>query len=534
MAMLLSELLPEYQIPQDVWLDGICEDSRALAKGELFCARLGGTHDGKAYVQEAIAKGAVALLYESVPAEGGSNGVPLDVDLDVELGMEIAPAIPATAIEGLGQKLGLFASRFYGAPSAAVELVAVTGTNGKTSFAQMLAQALTALEVRCGTIGTLGYGLPGRLKKTELTTPGPILLQSMFREMVADEGCNTVVVEASSQGLAQHRLNGSDIDVAVFTNITHEHLDYHHTLANYQAAKHLLFEFNSLHAAVINVDDAWGRELAAELAAGLNVCRFSLQDTQAEVYCLSQQYHATGTALVIAMGDEQFRLQLPLWGSFNVQNLLAVVATLKVMAHPLQDIKHGVQSIMPVPGRMELISPATDGNALPGISSPGSSSPKIRSPRIIVDYAHTPDALEKCLVAIAAHFPECKICCVFGCGGDRDKTKRPMMGAIASQYADRLVLTDDNPRQEPSSQIINDIMAGVSTPEVELISDRKQAIQHAISTATADDLVLVAGRGHESYQALADGQIYFSDREVIQELLAGRSGESSSDENPDE
>ena len=509
MSMLLSELLPEYQIPQDVWLDGICEDSRDLVRGDLFCARLGGKHEGKAYIQEAIAKGAVALLYESVPAEGGADAVPLGLDID--------PAIPTQAIEGLGQKLGTFASRFYGAPTAEIELVAVTGTNGKTSFTQMLAQALGALDLRCGTIGTLGYGLLGRLKKTALTTPGPMVLQAMFREMATDEGCSAVVVEASSQGLARHRLKGSDIDVAVFTNITHDHLDYHHTLANYQAAKHRLFEFDSLHAAVINVDDAWGRSLASELAPGLKVCRFSLQDTGAEVYCLSQKYHATGTELVMALGDEQLQLQLPLLGSFNVQNLLAVVATLKVLGHPLQDLSRAVRAIMPVPGRMELIEPAADN---PVLSK--TRFPKIRFPKIIVDYAHTPDALEKCLAAIAAHFPQCKICCVFGCGGDRDKTKRPMMGAIASQYADRLVLTDDNPRQEPSSQIINDIMAGVSTPEVEIISDRKQAIQQAITTAAPSDLVLVAGRGQETYQELADGQIYLSDHEVIQELLAGQ------------
>ncbi len=493
MSMMLSELLPEYQIPQDVWLSGICEDSRDSTEGTLFCARLGNSVDGKAYIQEAVSRGAAALLYESVAS-------------DVQVGLQVkSNKIPAIGIDSLGQKLGILASRFYGFPTAEIELVAVTGTNGKTSFTQMLAQALGALDVNCGTIGTPGYGIPGKLNSAGLTTPPPIKLQAMFRELV-DKGCSAVVVEASSQGLAQHRLNGSDIDVAVFTNITHEHLDYHHTVANYQAAKHCLFEFGSLHCAVVNVDDAWGRSLASELVEKPGVCSFSLSDETADVYSPSQLYKPTGIELVIAAGDDRASLQLPLFGSFNVQNLLAVVATLRIMGHPLHDIGPALQAVTPVSGRMDIIT-------LPH-STPA-------WPKIVVDYAHTPDALEKCLMAIAEHFPAQNICCVFGCGGDRDRTKRPMMGTIASKHADRLVLTDDNPRQEPAEQIINDIMAGVLTQEVEVISDRREAISHAITRANPDDIVLVAGRGQENYQELAEGRIYFSDHEVIQQLLTG-------------
>ena len=524
MSMMLSELLPTPLVSaevlaRDVLVSGLGDDSRHIVAGDAFCACTGASVDGKTHVQEAISKGAVAVLFEP-PAPA------------------LADVVPMIGVANLRQELGVLASRFFGYPTRDIDVIAVTGTNGKTSFTCMLAQSLGALGITCGTVGTLGCSLtPGRIDEPAagdlsdesvpvwapgLTTPPAIQLQAHFRALV-DLGCTAIAVEASSHGLVQGRLNGSDIDLAVFTNLTHDHLDYHDTIEQYQAAKRRLFEFSSLQGVVINIDDAFGRVLASDLteesANKPTVTTYSLTDQAADVYCLAQTYTDSGTHLLVSVGGDRIETRLPLFGRFNTQNLLAVLATLVAMDRHEKFVQRvspfsaalsaALSVITPVKGRMDVIRWPVE-------------KPSTRSwPTIVVDYAHTPDALEQCLVALGEHFAGRRICCVFGCGGDRDTTKRAVMGAIAAKYAHQVIVTDDNPRGECPAVIVEDILAGVTSDQVEVIHDRRAAIHHAITRATEGEVVLVAGKGHEDYQDLAGERIHLSDHEVIRHLLEG-------------
>jgi len=476
--MMLSEVIREKVMPVDVQVNGISDDSRRTRPGDLFCAVTGESHDGRAYVDDAIAAGAVAVLCDPPVLE--------------------AP-VPVIGIEGLRCRLGEFAGRVLGHPGSAIEVIAVTGTNGKTSFTHLLAQALSEIDWKTGLVGTMGHGTPGRLRRPGLTTPPAVDLQYRLKELV-DDGCSAVVLEASSHGLVQDRLGGVEIDTAVFTNITHDHLDYHESFSSYQAAKRRLFEFESIRNAVINLDDDFSASLIEQLRADLNIVRFSRDDSSADVHATRIDCTPDGLELGICVGDDLVEVKLPLFGRFNVENVLAVVATLVAMNINLRDMESALGALTPVAGRMDLVKRAG-------------------KPTFIVDYAHTPDALEKCLQAVRDHFDGCRVHCVFGCGGDRDRDKRPMMGEIAARLSSRVVLTSDNPRSEDPLSIIEDIRAGMAAGAVESCPDRGQAIEAAVAGAEKDDVVLVAGKGHEEYQELGDGRIAFSDYEAIEESL---------------
>ena len=476
--MLLNDLFRTDDVPPGLVVSGVSEDSRRIRQGDLFCALTGENFDGRAHIDDAVRQGAVAVVCEP-PA--------------------VTASVPVIALENLPGRLGSLASAVYGEPSSATRVVAVTGTNGKTSFTHLLAQALAADGSKAGVVGTMGHGVPGDLREPGLTTPAPTDLQRRIRELV-DEDCATVVLEASSHGLVQGRLTGVSIDTAVFTNLSHDHLDYHATLNAYRDAKAILFEFGSLRQAVINRDDDAFETLASRLHGSVRLVSYSRQDAAADVYCHEVETAAEGLRLSIRVGGHQIQCDLSLYGLFNVENVLAVVATLLAMDVSADRIESALQALTPVTGRMDVVT-------------------RTGMPAVFVDYAHTPDALEKCLMAARQHFPSRHLVCVFGCGGDRDRAKRAMMGQIASSLADRVVVTSDNPRSEPPGAIIEEILAGVTTADVVAREDRQQGIEAAIAAAHADDVVIVAGKGHEDYQELASGKVPFSDYAVIDAAL---------------
>ncbi len=475
---MFNDLMPENTLSSDVVLKGICDDSRAVDAGDLFCAISGQVHDGKSFIAEAIEKGAVAVLTDS--------------SIDDSFG-----DVPVVPVADLRNQVGVIASRFFDFPTASMDVVAVTGTNGKTSFTYLLAQALESKDFPCGVVGTMGYGTPRDLKSPGLTTPPAIELQRRLFEL-SESGCKAVVLEASSHGLDQQRLNGCEIDTAVFTNVTHDHLDYHDSFDDYRRAKRRLFEFSSVKQAVLNLDDEFGSSLFSEYRAQLRCVTYSRSEQTASVHCLSERYLDEGIELAISIEGTRIDVSLPLLGQFNTLNVLAVRATLHAMDYPADDISQRLQALTMVPGRMDVIR-------------------RPDCPTVIVDYAHTPDALEKCLLAVKEHFGDRVIWCVFGCGGDRDKTKRPVMGEIAARLAQRVVVTDDNPRGEDSNEIVKDILEGISGKDALVITNRREAIETAISEADSNDVVLIAGKGHEEYQEVAGVRHPFSDYEVIAE-----------------
>ena len=481
---MLSELLPGYPLTHDVRVLGLCDDSRRVSRGDLFCAVQGEHSDGRDFIAAAVGRGAVAVVSEP-PAP-------------------VAP-VPVVPLENLAGELGMLASRFHGDPTTGMPVVAVTGTNGKTSCTHLLAQALAAGGLPCGLIGSLGYGPPEGLAEPGLTTPPALELHRRVSELLA-RGCEAIVLEASSHGLVQGRLNGVSIDVAVFTNLTHDHLDYHGSFAAYGAAKASLFDARGVKHAVINVDDEYGQSLARAVSPGINLVRFSLNSTDANVYCSSSHCNSNGITADINMPDGSIKVQLPLYGLFNVANVLAVAASLVALGWRREKIETALQSLKPVVGRMDVFRKAGE-------------------PTIIIDYAHTPDALEKSLGAVADHFDPRRLWCVFGCGGDRDPTKRPLMGEVAVRLADQVVITNDNPRTEDASSIVEDILQGTAekaAKKVEVLADRSAAIVKAVTDAGPGDVVLIAGKGHEDYQELATGRVPFSDYQIIGALGYGK------------
>ncbi len=483
-------------------------DSRVVGDGDGFVAWPGHATDGRRHVGSALGRGAAACLVEADGVEAfGFDGEPR-----------------VAAVHGLKAAAGDIASRFLDEPSRRLDVIAVTGTNGKTSTTWWIAQALSALGRRAGVVGTLGWGEPPAagggaripLVKTGLTTPDPIGLQTALADF-AERGVEAVAIEASSIGIAEHRLAGTHVAVAVYTNFTQDHLDYHGDMAAYWKAKAELFAWPGLRAAVVNVDDAHGAKLAASLAEG-----------RAEVWSVSQRGGARLVAAEVQLdGDAasftvreaivdrpsvEARIRAPIVGSYNVANLLAVVGVLRALGVPLAEAASACARVTPVPGRMERVgvASATSGKA---------------EPAVIVDYAHTPDALEKALSALRplATARGGELWVVFGCGGDRDPGKRPLMGAIARRLADRVVLTSDNPRSEAPDRILAQILAGVTGhDEVAVIENRDAAITHAVSRAAAVDVVLVAGKGHEDYQEAGGVRQPFSDTAHAASALAAR------------
>ncbi len=498
-------------------------DSRALQAGDGFIAWPGQATDARRYVAAALQAGAVACLVEHEGA--AAFNLPGD---------ERVATLP-----GLKAASGEVAAIFHGRPGAALHMLAVTGTNGKSSTAWWTAQALTLLGRRCGLVGTLGIGEPGAVQSTGLTTPDPVTLQAALRAMV-DAGFEACAIEASSIGIAEQRLAGTPVTVAQFTNFTRDHLDYHGDMAAYWACKRALFDTPGLRAAVINVDDEHGAVLALELQGrGLDVWKVSVATaTAARLVAQNIRYVDGGLAFDVVERGVAQPLRSSLIGDYNASNLLVVLGGLRAAGVPLVDAVAVVPQLTPVPGRMQPV-------VLPAVA-PGPLASDVTLPAVVVDYAHTPDALEKALAALQpmARQRGGRLWCVFGCGGDRDASKRPLMGAIAQRLADAVVLTSDNPRSEAPEAILAQIALGMAAapatlpalttpptqsappaqaaapvpPMPQMLLDRRAAIAWALQQAADHDVVLIAGKGHETVQEVAGAKLPFSD---VDEALIG-------------
>jgi len=457
---------------------GLQTDSRRVQSGDLFLALPGMMADGRDYIGDAVASGAGAIAYET----------------DDGYRLPGAP-VPAFAVSGLRHKIGVIADRFYGAPSRRLVVVGVTGTNGKTTCTQLLAQALDQPPRRCAVIGTLGGGFPGALNASVHTTPDAVTVQRLLAEFL-EQGAAHAAMEVSSHALEQGRVNGVRFHVAVFTNLTRDHLDYHGDMTAYGLAKAKLFAHQGLKYAVINHDDDFGRRLLADVGAPVTCLSYGIEG--GDVRAREVRPSPEGLWLRIQTPQGETELRSPLIGHFNVYNLLAVFATLLALGVELNDAVARLARAQAPAGRAERFGGAK------GL------------PLVVVDYAHTPDALEKILMALREH-TRGKLCCVFGCGGDRDRGKRPVMGGIAERLADVVLLTDDNPRHESGDAIIADIVGGMrAAPRI--IRDRRNAIATAIQGATEGDIVLIAGKGHEDYQQVGDERRPYSDRDIVREL----------------
>lgn len=483
MSLHLDQLLEGLAPAPHVAIRGMTLDSRRVVPGGLFVALAGQRSHGLAFAAEALERGAAAIVYEP----------------PVPLGM-VSPS-QAIAVPGLRDRLGELSDRFFDAPSRALRVAGVTGTNGKTSTVQLLAQALDANGRRAGSIGTLGIGLHGALREGERTTPDVIAVHGALAELCA-AGAADVAMEVSSHALDQGRVDAVHFAVAVFTNLTRDHLDYHGSMAAYGAAKARLFDWPGLCAAVVNLDDDFGARIFSNLPAGLIAIGVSSQGAPAaRLRADSIAPTATGLAFDLIDGTTRVPVQSRLLGRFNVDNLLAVAGVLLAYGEPLGRIAELLAMLDPVPGRM---------NRLGGDA---------RTPLVVVDYAHTPDALEKALASLRDHVVG-RLFCVFGCGGERDTGKRPQMAAIAERLADRVVVTDDNPRGEDGDRIIADIIAGFARPSAaDVQRDRARAIADAISAARPGDAVLIAGKGHEPYQEIGGVRQPFDDRQVARRVL---------------
>lgn len=474
----------------DKTVSGICNDSRRCTPGCVFLACDGITSHGLDYIDQALRLGASAILWE--PGRVQAPTVP--------------EGIPVIAVEQLSALAGPLAARFHGDPASELTVIGVTGTNGKTSVAHLLANALDALGRRCAVAGTLGNGLPGALHEASHTTPDAVTLQSFLADM-RDEAADCLAMEVSSHALSQHRVAGMNFNTAVFTNLSRDHLDYHGDLESYAAAKRRLFEMSSVRSIVVNADDRVGREILADAPSerrriGFAASPESFRDIEVDFRLLVSEisFDAAGITVRLELNDERLDFRAPLFGRFNALNLVAVFGVLLALGFPPRKIVDALQSVKPVRGRMQHVG---GGDA----------------PTVIVDYAHTPDALRQVLLAAREHAAG-KVLCMFGCGGDRDRGKRPEMAAIAEGLADRIVVTDDNPRTEDGDRIIEEILAGFSDSErVEVERDRAVAIRKLVASADSSDVVVLAGKGHEDYQIVGNERRHFSDLEEAQRAL---------------
>jgi len=463
---------------------GIAADSRVVAAGDLFVACPGFSTDGRRYIADAVARGAAAVLWE---AEDGA--------------WPQAVSAPNLAVHGLRELVGHLADQLYNEPSRRLWVAGVTGTNGKTTVSQWIARALQELGAHCGVIGTLGCGFPGRLEAGIHTTPDAVDVHRQL-DRLARAGADSVAMEVSSIGLDQGRINGVRFDIAIHTNLTRDHLDYHGSMENYARAKAVLFARPEIHAAVINADDAFGREQAERLLArDVRVVAYTLE--RARLGQLPGAEYLLADDLITTASGQHFELvwrgdRIPMRpnsiGAFNVSNMLAVIGTLLARGVEIEEAAGVVAHLAAPEGRMQLFG-------------------GVAEPLVVVDYAHTPDALAQVLAATrpTAAARRGRLLCVFGCGGDRDAGKRPLMGEVASRLADHVIITSDNPRGEDPAAIIAEIAA--AAPDAETIVERAQAIRHALEGAAADDVIVVAGKGHEGYQEAAGVRRPYSDLE---------------------
>jgi UDP-N-acetylmuramoyl-L-alanyl-D-glutamate--2,6-diaminopimelate ligase len=476
--------IAQSDVNTDLSINGLSLASEQIEPGNAFVALQGANQHGLRFAEQAAKRGAVMVLADDVP-----------------IGVETNTTLPIFTIKNLRLKLGEIANRFYSHPSHDLPVIGVTGTNGKTSCVQLLAAALAHLGSRAATLGTLGGGLYGALVKGERTTPD-VLSTHKFIARMRDDGAQVIAMEVSSHALDQGRVDGVQFHTAVFTNLTQDHLDYHQTMAQYGAAKAKLFAWPFLRTAVINIDDAFGATLANATQVK-QLVRFSVRDKTADVYASEIMLDSKGLSFVLNVGAAAWPVRSNLLGHFNVSNLLGVAATLHTLGFSFADIASALGHLQPIHGRMNKLG----GDDLP---------------LVVVDYAHTPDALEQSLTSLRAH-TRGKLICVFGCGGERDRGKRPLMGAIAQRLADQVMLTDDNPRGESGDVIIADIAAGIADRQaVAMQRDRHLAIAQTIRHAGVGDVILLAGKGHEDSQEVAGVSSHFDDTEQARAALASR------------
>lgn len=479
----------------DINIAGLAIDSRKVKPGDLFFAYSGCNVDGNDFIEGAIANGAVAVICDSTKENFSRY-----------------PHIPIIQIKSLKQHLGSIIAKFYALCDGTsktyletMEFIGITGTSGKTSCMQLLTQALNLLKKKTSMIGTIGYGTPGHLTPQQLTTPDPLLLQNILHQFSL-EGTETVVMETSSHSLDQDRVSGLPFSLGIFTNLSRDHLDYHHDMETYAKAKHRLFEKSTLKFGVFNLDDPISLKWMKEFSSKLSVCGYSQNSG------LSSEFSSAVVVSDIKLtqeGIEAFiktpwgagKLKSQLIGTFNVSNLLAVIAALGLLGYPLKEILNVMPKLTPVIGRMQLLGGGDQ-------------------PLVVIDFSHKPDALEQALRALRHHC-EGKLKVIFGCGGDRDLGKRPMMGAIAEKLADEVIITNDNVRTEDPVKITDAILAGCKHPKlIRVIHDRAKAIHVGISESSPKDVILLAGKGHEAYQIIGDQKLPFDEVALVNKALS--------------
>jgi len=510
--IVLQNLLPDYQLGDAaaISISGLNLDSRAIKSGDIFIALVGAKLDGRQFISKAIEGGAAAIFVETGKEWYGIHWI---------------DAVPVIAVENLSQQASAIAGRFYSHPSQVCRLIGVTGTNGKTTCTLLIAQLAALLSKHekntAGVVGTLGYGILdansvapiaqqiNAAQSTGLTTPDPISLQRILADLVAQKA-KTIAIEVSSISLVLGRVAALQFDTAIFTNLTQDHLDFHGDIKNYAKAKEQLLNHPKLKHAIVNADDPWAKSLLQKIPVGVKAIGFSVNDSSADIYLSDLHLTPSGATATIHSPWGNAELVSPFIGRFNLSNILAAIAAICIDGVKLQEVVNLIPELLAAPGRMQ------------GVTLDDSS----QDIQVFVDYAHTPDALENSLRAIREH-SNARIWTVFGCGGDRDKTKRPLMGGIAEKYSDFVIVTNDNPRTEEPSAIAADIIRGLKNPNGCLvIADRAQAIDFAVQQAKPGDLILIAGKGHEDYQIFSDQTILFSDtkqgRLALQRRIAKR------------
>jgi len=486
--MALADLLSGFTtsaLPAELEICGLAADSRKVKPGYLFLACEGAVQNGLAFVEDAIQQGAAAIA----------------IDAEVEYDSEQVCVVP---VEGLSQRVGLIATKFYGYPSSKINLVGITGTNGKTSCSHLMAQCFELNDVRCGVVGTMGFGFSNHLESLANTTPGPVELQFLLNDLY-QKGASCIAMEVSSHGLEQHRTSGCDFSVAVFTNLSRDHLDYHGSMEAYGQAKLKLFTDESLNVAVVNLDDNFAADVVAAVPNNVETIGVSLSEERniatnkfVSAKVLSKSLSGTTVLVSSDWGRAEFTTQL--LGEFNISNILLVIAVALHSGVAFDELVKHLPELRAPKGRLE-------------------SFYEVDKPLVVVDYAHTPDALQKVLQTLHAHTVG-NLWVLFGCGGDRDSGKRPLMGEVAELNANYVWLTDDNPRTEPSQQIIDDILSGIQDKDkVKVVTSRETAIRELVSSAAANDIILIAGKGHEDYQIIGDQILSYSDRETVARVL---------------
>jgi len=471
----------------DVQYNNIALDSRKVMPGNLFIAVPGDTADGRQFIDQAIDKGAVAVLAQQD---------------NLLVTSYVHNKIPIYAIHSLLNQLGDTLHQWFQKPSEKLISVGITGTNGKTSCSIFLAQALQSLNISAGVMGTIGKGIYPHLSASGNTTPGLLDVHTTMAEWV-NKNVPWALMEVTSHALCQRRVDGVQFDTALYTNMSRDHLDYHQTMEAYIEAKSQLFSFPTLKHAVINIDDDYAKVMINHLKPNVNLLTYSIKNTDADIYLKKHTMAQKNVEawLVSPWGEGAFSTQL--FGRFNLYNLLGVIGVLGAHAISINDLLAVIPQMGRVPGRMAVYGKSHE------------------QPQVIVDYSHTPDALKNALQAIKEHGSQ-RIICVFGCGGDRDRGKRPLMMKVALNYADHIVVTSDNPRFENPKKIIDEVIHGVSTKDksrITISEDRKEAIKQAILQAKPEDIVLVAGKGHENYQDIKGTKYHLDDTEEVEKAL---------------